>query len=116
MAEELIGRRLRDGEYELRGVLGRGGMATVYRAFARSLETEVAIKVLAPRLARDPGFRERFHDEARSLAGLHHPNLIEVYHYGEEGDLVYLVMRLVGGGTLKERLLAAGGPLDLVSA
>lgn len=114
MAEELIGRQLRDGDYELRGVLGRGGMATVYRAFARSLDTEVAVKVLAPRLARDPGFRERFHDEARSLAGLHHPNLVEVYHYGEEGDLVYIVMRLVEGGTLKDRLVA-GGPLDLVS-
>ncbi|MGH2461667.1 MAG: serine/threonine-protein kinase, partial [Chloroflexota bacterium] len=115
MAEEFIGRQLLGGEYELREILGRGGMATVYRAFSRSLETDVAVKVLAPRLASDAGFRERFHDEARSLAGLHHPNLVEVHHYGEEGDLVYIVMRLVPGGTLKDRLEVIGGPLDLVS-
>lgn len=111
----LLGRTLLNGEYELRAVLGRGGMATVYRAYSRSLETDVAVKVLAPRLAQDPGFRDRFHDEARSLAGLHHPNLVEVHHYGEEGDLVYIVMRLVPAGTLKDRLQAIGGPLDLVS-
>jgi len=74
--EELIGRSLRDGEYVLQEVLGRGGMATVYRAYSRSLDTDVAVKVLAPRLARDQSFRQRFHDEARSLAPLHHPNLI----------------------------------------
>lgn len=115
MAEDLIGRTLLDGEYRLTGVLGRGGMATVYRAYSRSLETDVAVKVLAPRLAADPGFRERHHDEARSLAQLHHPNLVEVHHYGEEGDLVYIVMRLVPGGTLKNRLEALGGPLGLLS-
>lgn len=114
MAEDLIGRTLLDGEYRLTGVLGRGGMATVYRAYSRSLETDVAVKVLAPRLASDPGFRERHHDEARSLAQLHHPNLIEVHHYGEEGDLVYIVMRLVPGGTLKSRLEALGSPLGLI--
>ena len=115
MAEGLTGRTLLQGEYELREVLGRGGMATVYRARSRSLETDVAVKVLAPRLAADRGFRERFHDEARSLAGLHHPNLVEVHHYGEEDGLVYIVMRLVPGGTLKDRLQAVGGPLDLIT-
>ena len=63
--EELIGRSLLDGEYILQEILGRGGMATVYRAYCRSLDTDVAVKVLAPRLAQDPGFRERFHDEDR---------------------------------------------------
>ncbi|MBX6771799.1 MAG: serine/threonine protein kinase, partial [Chloroflexi bacterium] len=115
MAEDLVGRRLRGGEYELRAVLGRGGMATVYRAYARSLDTDVAVKILSPRLANSPLFRARFRDEARSLAQLHHPNLVEVHHYGEEGDLVYIVMRLVAGGTLKDRLAALDGPLDLVS-
>src|SRR5579883_727137 len=114
MAEGLVGRRLLGGEYELREVLGRGGMAMVYRAWSRSLETDVAVKVLAPRLASDRGFRDRFHDEARSLAQLHHPNLIEVHHYGEEGDLVYIVMRLVPGGTLKARVEALGGALGLL--
>ena len=115
MAENLIGRTLLGGEYELRDILGRGGMATVYRAWSRSLETDVAVKVLAPRLARDPSFRARFHDEARSLAQLHHPNLVEVHHYGEEDDLVYIVMRLVPAGTLKDRMQVIGGPLDLPS-
>ena len=99
MAEGLVGRTLLGGEYELKAVLGRGGQATVYRAYSRSLETDVAVKVMATRLATDSGFRERFHDEARSLAKLHHPNLVEVHHYGEEGDLVYIVMRLVPAGT-----------------
>ena len=115
MAEGLIGRTLLDGEYRLIAVLGRGGMATVYRAYSRSLDTDVAIKVLAPRLAADPTFRERHHDEARSLAGLHHPNLVEVHHYAEEADLVYIAMRLVPGGTLKNRLEAVGGPLDVTT-
>jgi hypothetical protein len=115
VAENLIGRTLLGGEYQITGILGRGGMATVYRAYSRSLETDVAVKVLAPALAGNAGFRERFHDEARSLASLHHPNLVEVHHYGEEGDLVYIVMRLVPGGTLKNRLEAIGGPLDLLS-
>ena len=115
MAEGLVGRTLLGGEYELRDIIGRGGMATVYRAHSRSLETDVAVKVLAPRLAADSGFRERFHDEARSLAGLLHPNLVDVHHYGEEGEVVYIAMRLVPGGTLKDRLQAAGGPLDVIT-
>ncbi|HUE75746.1 MAG TPA: serine/threonine-protein kinase, partial [Chloroflexota bacterium] len=101
--------------YELRSVLGRGGMATVYRAYSRSLDTDVAVKILAPRLAQDAGFRERHRDEARSMAGLHHPNLLEVHHFGEEGDLIYIVMRLVSGGTLKERFQTIAGPLGTVA-
>jgi hypothetical protein len=89
-------------------------MAMVYQATARSLGTQVAIKVLAPRLSHDPDFRSRFHDEATSLAALHHPNLIEVYYYGEEADLVYISMRLVPEGTLKDRL-AQQATFDLVS-
>ncbi|HVC34647.1 MAG TPA: serine/threonine-protein kinase, partial [Chloroflexota bacterium] len=115
MSEGLIGRTLLHGEYRLTGILGRGGMATVYRAHSLSLDTDVAVKILAPRLAADPGFRERHHDEARSLAQLHHPNLVEVHHYGEEDDLVYIVLRLVPGGTLKNRLAAVGGALDLLT-
>src|SRR5579883_861335 len=115
MSEGLIGRRLQGGEYELREELGRGGMAIVYRAYARALDTDVAVKLLAPALASDPAFRARFRAEARSLAHLHHPNLVEVYHYGEEGELVYIVMRLVEGGTLRDRLGALAGPLDLVT-
>src|SRR6266498_3657580 len=98
MTEGFIGRTLRGGDYELRELIASGGQATVYRAYARQLDTDVAIKVLDRSLAEDPGFRERFRAEAHSLARLHHPNLVEVHWYGEEDDLVYIVMRLVHGG------------------
>ncbi len=114
--DPLIGRTLRNGEYLLRETIAQGGQATVYRAYARGLETDVAVKILHPVLASDVGFRERFHDEARSLARLHHPNLIQVHWYGEEGELIYIVMRLVSGGTLRQRFEALGGVLGLTDA
>ena len=77
MQASLIGRTLRDGEYLVREVLGRGGMATVYRAYSRSLETDVALKVLAPEMAVNLELRERFHQEARLLSRLFHPNLLD---------------------------------------
>lgn len=113
MREDLSGTSLRGGEYVLKELLARGGQASVHRAFAHALETDVAIKVLHPVFAGDIGFRERFHDEARRLAQLHHPNLLEVHWYGEEGDLVYIVMRLVHGGTLLRRLQAFGSALPM---
>ncbi len=116
MQDSLTGRALREGEYVVRDVLGRGGMATVYRAYSRSLETDVALKVMAPRLATDFEMRERFHDEARLLSRLFHPNLLTVHYFGEEDQIVYMAMRLVTGGTLRDRLTAMGGTLDLVSA
>src|ERR1051326_9024235 len=76
LTDNLLGRALRDGEYVVREVLGRGGMATVYRAYSRSLETDVALKVLEPALAVDLDLRERFHQEARLLSRLFHPNLL----------------------------------------
>ena len=100
------------GQDLVRDLIARGGQASVYRAFARVLDTDVAVKVLHPTLATDFGFRERFHDEARRLAQLHHPNLLEVHWYGEEG-LIYIVMRLVPGGTLLRRFQAMGGPLPM---
>src|SRR5258708_32666201 len=113
MQDPLIGRSLRDGEYVVRDVLGRGGMATVYRAYSRSLETDVALKVMAPRLAADREMRERFHDEARLLSRLFHPNLVTVHYFGEEDEIVYIVMRLVSGGALRGRTPPPGGPVGL---
>src|SRR5215207_7032975 len=115
MQMSLVGRSLRDGEYVVRDVIGQGGMATVYRAYSRSLETDVAIKLLAPQLAADLALRERFHDEARVLSRVFHPNLLTVHFFGDEGDIVYMAMRLVTGGTLRDRLTASGGTLDLIS-
>jgi serine/threonine-protein kinase len=115
-SDDLIGQSLREGEYLVREVLGRGGMATVYRAYSRSLETDVAVKVLAPSMAANFELRDRFHQEARLLSRLFHPNLLTVHYFGEEGETVYIAMRLVTGGTLRDRLNAMGGTLDLISA
>src|SRR5258708_11566369 len=71
---------------------------------------------MAPRLAADREMRERFHDEARVLSRLFHPNLLTVHYFGEEGETVYIAMRLVTGGTLRDRSRALGGRLDLISA
>ena len=114
--ENLVGRSLLNGEYHLRELIGAGGMASVYRAWSRSLGTDVAIKVLNPELSSDIGFRERFHNEARHLAALDHPNLVDVHYFGEEDELVYIAMRLVPGGTLRDRLRSTQGPLDVVAA
>ena len=114
MQQALSGRVLRDGEYVVRDVLGHGGMANVYRAYSRSLETDLALKVLAPQLAADADLRDKFHEEARLLSRLFHPNLLTVHYFGEEGETVYIAMRLVTGGTLRDRMRAMGGRLDLL--
>jgi serine/threonine protein kinase len=98
------------GHYQLLERIGRGGMATVYKAYQPSLDRYVAVKVLPTYLARDASFAARFQREARAIARLNHTNVLPVYDSGQEGDLNYIVMRYVEGGTLKEML---GKPLDL---
>ena len=95
------------GRYELRGELGRGGMAAVYRAYDALLNREVALKVMAGHLATDASFHRRFEREAKVIATLEHPSIVPVYDYGitPQGQ-PYLVMRLLRGGTLHERLAA----------
>ena len=92
------------GPYELQALLGAGGMGQVYRARDPRLEREVAVKVLSSALAQEPGYLERFRREARAVAKLNHPNIVPVYDFGEQGDLTYLVMPLISGGTLREYL------------
>jgi eukaryotic-like serine/threonine-protein kinase len=92
-------------EYELVEELGRGGMAIVYRARDKHLEREVAIKVLPFSLAFDAEFVERFTREARTAAGLEHPNIIPIYRVGKNGRVIYFVMKLLRGGSLS-RVLA----------
>jgi eukaryotic-like serine/threonine-protein kinase len=105
------GVQLRAGRYELDRLLGRGGMAAVWRARDRRLERPVAIKVLSDTLACDSGYLARFEREARVAAGLTHPNLIRIYDYGAERGRPFLVMEYVDGGDLAARL-AAGRPPD----
>ncbi|MFI0448333.1 Stk1 family PASTA domain-containing Ser/Thr kinase [Actinomadura sp. 6N118] len=100
--------RLLGGRYELDGVIGRGGMAEVYRARDLRLDRVVAIKTLRSDLARDPTFQARFRREAQSAASLNHPSVVAVYDTGEDtiGDtsIPYIVMEYVDGSTLRDLL------------
>ena len=100
------------GRYEIRDELGEGGMGTVYRAYDPTLGREVALKVLQPQLYReDPQFSMRFEREARTIASLEHSSIVSLYEFGEDSEWLYIVMRLMEGGTLRERL--ERGPLGL---
>ena len=98
------------GPYRLLERIGRGGMATVYRAYHPALDRYVAIKVLAEFFADDLRYSERFHQEARSVARLKHPNILEIFDFGYEDGCAYLVFELVEGGTLADR---TGRPMPL---
>jgi serine/threonine-protein kinase len=99
----------RIGPYELREMLGKGGMAQVFKAYQPSLDRFVAIKLLSPSLANDTSFIERFKHEARAIARLRHPNIVAVHDFGEENGTYYLVMELIEGRTLKDEI--ARGPI-----
>ncbi len=96
------------GEYSLQRELGRGGMGIVYLARDVQLDRDVAIKVLPSHLARTAESRERFVREARTAAGLSHPNIVPIHRVGEAGGFVFFVMSYVEGETLGERLRARG--------
>jgi ABC-type branched-subunit amino acid transport system substrate-binding protein len=108
-AEVAIGTEL--GGYRIEALLGRGGMGVVYRAYDLALERNVALKLLAPELAEDVRFRERFHRESRLAASLDDPAIVPIYDAGEAADRLYIAMRLVEGTDLK-RLLAEEGVLE----
>jgi tetratricopeptide (TPR) repeat protein len=99
---ELGGQRL--AAYEIMEMIGRGGMAVVYRALQPSLNRFVAIKVLPPYLLHEEEFLAHFQQEAETVAHLDHPNILPIYDFGREGDVPYFVMPLVTGGTLREWL------------
>jgi hypothetical protein len=86
-------------------------MATVFKAFQPSLQRYVAIKVLPPYFAHEPGFAQRFVREARAVAQLEHPHILPVYDYGQDGDYAYIVLKYVPTGTLQDRIDA--GTLSL---
>ena len=88
------------GEYEVMGLLGRGGMATVYLAHDLALDRKVAIKVMAPHLMSGEGMAERFKREARTAGSLSHPHIIPIYAVKEAGDLLFFVMKFVEGRPL----------------
>src|SRR5690348_904087 len=92
------------GHYEIERALGAGGMGTVYLARDRTLDRLVAIKVVAPELTTSSVIRERFLQEARTVARLRHPNIVDVHTAGEAGGLLYFVMEYVPGESLRDRM------------
>lgn len=101
---------LLEWRYRIGAQIARGGMSTVYAAVDTRLDREVAVKVMDPALAREPAFRTRFEREARAVAKLNHPTLVNVFDQGVDEDYVFLVMELVEGGSLRE-LLKERGPM-----
>ncbi|MET7383307.1 serine/threonine-protein kinase [Streptomyces sp. NPDC005526] len=110
---ELVGKEL--AGYRIEQEIGRGGMAVVLRARDLNLDRTVALKLLAPELARNDTFRQRFIHESRAAAAIDHPNIVPVYEAGETDGVLYIAMRYVPGSDLRH-LLDARGPLPLATA
>jgi len=104
---DLVGRRL--GHYRVDGIIGRGGMSTMYRATDVRLGRTVALKIMAEDLADDAEFRERFVDEARNTSAIDHPHIVPLYDFGDLDGSLFLAMRYVEGADLSG--LLADGPL-----
>ncbi|MGW7249506.1 serine/threonine-protein kinase [Streptomyces decoyicus] len=109
----MSGRRI--AEYLLQDEIGRGGMAVVYRAEDLRLGRTVAVKLLAPELARNDTFRQRFAHESRVAAAIDHPHIVPVFEAGETDGVLYIAMRYVRGRDLRA-LLDRDGPLSLETA
>lgn len=90
------------GNYILLEEIGRGGMATVYRAQQTTINRVVAIKVLPPYFLHQSGLYERFEREVEVVARLEHPHILPIYDYGKAGDIPYIVMRLLAGGSMAQ--------------
>ncbi|MFM7060910.1 MAG: PASTA domain-containing protein [Actinomycetes bacterium] len=111
---DLVGRVLA-GRYRLLTPIGTGGSGRVFLADDLTLKRRVAVKVLHPALADDPGFLRRFQNEARLAAALHHPNVMAVHDWGEDGGVPFMVMEALTGGSLRG-ILDAGGRLSPAQA
>jgi serine/threonine-protein kinase len=105
MKEPLIGTRL--GNYHVRELLGSGGMASVYKGYDPALDREVAIKVLGA-AGQPDDFVARFQREARVVARMRHPNIVQIYHFGAERDVVYMIQELLPGPTLAQHIRESG--------
>src|SRR5215831_20789776 len=107
-----IGARL--GAYQITSLLGQGGMGEVYRATDTKLNRDVALKFLPAQFTSDPDRLERFQREAHVLASLNHPNIATIYGFEESDPMRALVMELVEGSTLAERIALGPIPLEEV--
>ena len=100
------------GTFEILSLIGSGGMGQVYKAHDVRLDRVVAIKILLDRFAAEPGARARFEREARAIAALNHPHICTIHDVGRDGDVDFLVLELLEGETLAERLARKPMPLD----
>ena len=107
--------RLLKGRYELIEKIGEGGMAIVYKGKHRFLNRYVAIKILRPEFIKDEKFIENFRKESQAAAGLSHPNIVNVYDVGEEGNIHFIVMELIDGKSLSQ-VIEEEGRLDYKEA
>jgi serine/threonine protein kinase len=110
--DSMIGQTL--GQYQLVQQIGKGGMATVYKAYQPALDRYVAVKILPAYFAHEPGFAERFSREAQAIAQLEHPHILPVYDFGKQADISYIVMKYVPAGTLRNKLGAPMSPAEAV--
>jgi len=100
MSDDLIGKVI--GQYQIVEQIGKGGMATVYKAYQPAIDRHVAVKILPGEFANDPNFVKRFAHEAKAIAALEHPHILPVHDFGFEDKLNYMVVRYVKGGTLSD--------------
>ena len=99
---------LAEGRFQLIEVIGEGGMATVYRAYDQRLQRPRAIKILSPAFAQRPALRRRFLSEAQTMANLENARVVRIFDMGEDRDRVYIVMELIEGGSLVDRVRVHG--------
>ncbi len=109
--QELIGKTI--GQYRIIEQIGKGGMATIFKAYQPSVDRYVAIKVLPLEFARDPNFVKRFEQEAKAIAALEHSHILPVHDFGTQDNINYMVMRYVSSGTLSD-VMGKRVPLEKV--
>lgn len=111
-SSDIAGRKVLN-RYKIEEKLGGGGMSVVWKAYDLVLDRSVALKVLRPEMSDDEEFIGRFRREAQSVASLSHPNIVNIYDVGEDGGLYFIIMELVDGETLRDKLRAEGRlPVD----
>lgn len=104
--DQYIGKRM--GNYDIVELIGKGGMAAVYRGHQPSMNRSVAIKIMASQFSSDPSFVARFKNEANLIAQLEHAHILPVYDFGEQDGVLYIVMRYLSAGTLDDRIPEGG--------
>lgn len=107
--EDYVGKQL--GNYQIVELVGKGGMAGVFRAHQPSMNRDVAVKIMSQALSEDEAFVARFKNEARLIAQLEHPHILPVHDFGEEQGLLYIVMRYLPAGDLEDRIPSRGMPV-----